>query len=107
MATNYKGSRDVQVTPGRNPNGLHTIHSPKAKNGGATRRQILDVQLFRWFSLIPDDFGYVTSSIGIFISLPFQGVQERPNWMTYVTWASVLIWIAPGQVELCILKLFQ
>jgi hypothetical protein len=36
----------VQVTPGRNPNRLHTIHGPKAKNGGAAPRQILDVQLF-------------------------------------------------------------
>jgi hypothetical protein len=31
MATDYKGSRDVQVPPGHNPNGLDTIHDPKAK----------------------------------------------------------------------------
>jgi hypothetical protein len=39
--TNYKGSRDVQVPSGRNPNGLDTIHGPKAKNSGAAIRQIL------------------------------------------------------------------
>jgi hypothetical protein len=38
MATDYKGSRDVHVTPGCNPNGLDTIHSPKAKNGGVAPR---------------------------------------------------------------------
>jgi hypothetical protein len=74
MATNYKGSRDVQVPHGCNPNGLDTIHSSKAKNGGATPRQILDIQLFQRFLLIPGEFGHVTSSIGKFISLPFQGV---------------------------------
>jgi hypothetical protein len=42
----YKGSRDVHVTTGHNPNGLDTIHGPKLKNGGATPRQILDLQLF-------------------------------------------------------------
>jgi hypothetical protein len=47
MSTDYKGSRDVQVTPGHNPNGLDMIHNPKAKNGSATTRQILDVKLFR------------------------------------------------------------
>jgi hypothetical protein len=46
MATDYKGSRDVQVTTGHNPNGLDTIHGTKAKNGGAAPKQILDVQLF-------------------------------------------------------------
>jgi hypothetical protein len=29
-----------------------------------------------------------------------------PNWMSYATWASVLIWTAPGQVGIWILKLF-
>jgi hypothetical protein len=47
MAIDYKGSRDVQAPPICNPNGLDTIHGPKAKNGGTTPRQILDVQLFR------------------------------------------------------------
>jgi hypothetical protein len=46
MATDYTGSKDMQVTTGCNPNGLDMIHSPKAKSGGATLRQILDVQLF-------------------------------------------------------------
>jgi hypothetical protein len=73
-ATDFKGSRDVQVPHGHNPNGLDTIHSSKAKNGGATLRQILDVQLFQRFLLIPSEFGHVTSSIGKVISLPFQGV---------------------------------
>jgi hypothetical protein len=36
----------VQVPPGCNPNGLETIHGPKAKNGGATPIHILDVQFF-------------------------------------------------------------
>jgi hypothetical protein len=31
MATDYKGSWDVHVTPGRNPNGVDKIHDPKAK----------------------------------------------------------------------------
>jgi hypothetical protein len=33
----------VHVTPGCNSNGLDTIHGPKAKNGGAAPRHILDV----------------------------------------------------------------
>jgi hypothetical protein len=102
----YKGSRDVQGTPGCNPNGLHTIHGPKAKNGGAAPRQILDVKLFQGFPLIPDDFRCGTSSIRKFISLPFQGVQECPNWMSYVTRTSVLIWRAPRRVGLYILIFF-
>jgi hypothetical protein len=78
-ATDYKESRDMHVTPGCKPNGLQTKHSPKAKKGGATLKQILDVQLFRRFQSIPDDFGHGTSSIKKDISLPFHGVQERPN----------------------------
>jgi hypothetical protein len=50
--------------------------------------------------LILDEFGHETNSIGKCISLPFQGVQERPNWMSYVTWESVLIWTTPKQVGL-------
>jgi hypothetical protein len=83
VATDYKGSRDVQVPPRRNPNGLDTIHGPKAKNGGIAPRQILDVQLFWRFMLIPDEFGHGTSSIGKNISLPFHRTQECPNWMSY------------------------
>jgi hypothetical protein len=44
MATDYKGSRDVQVTPECNPNGPDITHGPKAKNGGTAPRQILDVK---------------------------------------------------------------
>jgi hypothetical protein len=47
VATDYKGSRDVHVAHGHNPNGLDMIHGPKAKNGGAAPRQIMYVQLFR------------------------------------------------------------
>jgi hypothetical protein len=43
MATDYKGFGDVQVNLGRNPNGLDTIHGPKAQNSSAAPRQILDV----------------------------------------------------------------
>jgi hypothetical protein len=68
----------VQLPHGRNPNGLDTMHGPKAKKGGAAPRQILDVQLFRRFLLIPDEFRHSTSSIGKVVSLPFQGVQKRP-----------------------------
>jgi hypothetical protein len=85
VATDYKGFRDVHVPPGRNPNGLDMIHDPKAKNGGATPRQILDVQLFQCPPLILNKFGHGISSIGNGISLPFHVVQERPNWMSYVT----------------------
>jgi hypothetical protein len=85
MATDYKGSSDVQITSGCNPNGLDMIHGPKAKNDGAALRQILDVKLFQRFPLIPDDFGHRTSSIGNVISLTFQGVQKLPNWMSYAT----------------------
>jgi hypothetical protein len=99
-ATDYKGSRDVQVLLGHNPNGIDMIHSPKAKNGGAAPRQILNIELFQRSLLILDEFGHETNSIGKCISLPFQGVQERPNWMSYVTWESVLIWATPKQVGL-------
>jgi hypothetical protein len=37
-ATDYKRSRDVQVTPEHNSNGLDTIHGSKAKNSGASLR---------------------------------------------------------------------
>jgi hypothetical protein len=69
MVTDYKGSRDVQVSPGCNPNGLDTRHNPKGKNGSVAPRQILDVQ-----GLIPDEFGHGTNSIGNVISLTFEGV---------------------------------
>jgi hypothetical protein len=97
---------DVQVPSGCNPNGLDMIHGPKAKNGDATPRQILDVQLFRRSPLTPDEFGHGTSSIEKVISFPFDGVQEHPNWMLYMTCGSVLIWTAHGQVGLWILNLF-
>jgi hypothetical protein len=71
--------------------GLDMIHGPKAKNGGVAPRQILDVQLFQRFPLIPDEFGHETNTIGNVISLTFQGVQECPNWMSCATWASVLM----------------
>jgi hypothetical protein len=90
-ATDYKGSRDVHVPPGHNPNRLETIHGPKAKNGCVAPRQILNVQLLRQSPLIPDAFGHEISSIRNVLSLPFQGIQERPNWMPYMTWASVLL----------------
>jgi hypothetical protein len=38
MATNYKRSRDMQVTPRCHPNGLDTIQGPKAKNGDIAPR---------------------------------------------------------------------
>jgi hypothetical protein len=38
MTTDYKGSSDVQVTPGHNPNGLDMMHGPNAKNSGTTLR---------------------------------------------------------------------
>jgi hypothetical protein len=79
MVTDYKGSMDMQVTPGHKSNGLDTIHDPRAKNGGVAPKQILDVKLFRRFPLIMDDFRHGTSSIGKVISLPFQGVQEFHN----------------------------
>jgi hypothetical protein len=44
--------------------GLDMIHGPKAKNGGAAPRQILDVQLFRWFPLISDEFELGPVSLG-------------------------------------------
>jgi hypothetical protein len=96
VATNYKGSRDVHVPTGRIPNGLDVIHGAKAKNGDVAPRQILHIRLFQRFPLIPDEFGHGTSSIRSFISLPFQGVQERLNWVLYATWASVLMWTTPG-----------
>jgi hypothetical protein len=46
VPTDYKGSRDMQVTPGCNSNVLDTIHGSKFKNGGVAPRQILDKQLF-------------------------------------------------------------
>jgi hypothetical protein len=72
MTTDYNGSRDVQVPPRRNPNGLDTIHDPNVKNGDTTLRQIMDVQLFRRFLLISDEFRDGTSSVGKVIFVPFQ-----------------------------------
>jgi hypothetical protein len=86
----------VQVPLDTTLMGLDTIHGPMAKNGGAAPKHILDVQLFLRFPLIPDELGHWTSSFGNDISLTFQGLQERPNWMLYTTWTSVLIWIVPG-----------
>jgi hypothetical protein len=95
-ATDYKGSRDVHVLPGCNLNGLDTIHDPNAKKGVAAPRQILEVQLFRQSPLIFDVFGHGTNSIKKVVSIHFEAIQERPNWMSYATWASILIWTAPG-----------
>jgi hypothetical protein len=64
----------MQVTPECNPDGLDMIHGPKAKNGGATLRQILDVKLFRRFPFILNDSRHATSAIGKAISLTSQGV---------------------------------
>jgi hypothetical protein len=74
MATDYKGSRDLQVPPRCNPDGLDTIHIPKVKNGGAAPGQILDVQLFQRFPLILDGFVHGISSIRnvTYLILPFQ-----------------------------------
>jgi hypothetical protein len=36
-ATEYKGSRDVQDPPGRNPNGLQSIHGPMGQNKRNTK----------------------------------------------------------------------
>jgi hypothetical protein len=51
MATDYKGSRDVQVTPGHNPNGLDTIHDPTSKNDGAAPRPTMDIQFVSTISI--------------------------------------------------------
>jgi hypothetical protein len=95
-AIDYKGSRDIHLPHRCNPNGPDTIDGPKAKNGNTAPRQILDAQLFRRSPLIPNELRRGTSSIRKYMSLPFHGVQEHPNWMSYATWASVLIWTAPG-----------
>jgi hypothetical protein len=75
---------------------LDTIHGPKPTNGGATQRQIPYIQLFRRLPLITDEFGHGTNSIGKVISLPLHAVQGHPNWMSYTTWESVLMWRSPG-----------
>jgi hypothetical protein len=75
----------MQVPHECNPNGLHTIHGPKAKNGGTAPRQILNIQLFQRSSLIPDKFVHGASSIRKFISLNFHEAQECSNWMLYMT----------------------
>jgi hypothetical protein len=64
----------MQVPPGCNPNGLDTIDGPMAKNDGAAPRQILDIQLFQWFLLIPDELEHGISPIGKVIFVPFHGV---------------------------------
>jgi hypothetical protein len=74
IAIDYKVSTDVHIPPGPNPNGLDKIHGPRAKNDGATPRQIMAVQLFQRFLLLPDEFGQGTCSIGNIISLPFHRV---------------------------------
>jgi hypothetical protein len=78
MATDYKGSRDVQLTPRHNPNGLDMIHSPKAKNGGAAPRQIVDIKLFQRIPLISDDLRHGTGSIRKDMYLPFQESKNVP-----------------------------
>jgi hypothetical protein len=67
-----------------------------AKNGGEAPRQIMDIQMFQQFPLIADELRHRTSSIRNFISLPFQGVQELPEWISYATLASVLMCTSPG-----------
>jgi hypothetical protein len=78
-----------------------------AKNGGEAPRQIMDIQMFQQFPLFADELRHRTSSSRNFVSLPFQGVQELPDWMSYATLASVLMCTSPGWVGLCILWLFQ
>jgi hypothetical protein len=83
-----KGARTCKYLLYATLMGLDMIHGPKVKNGSAALRQILDIQLFRLFPLIPDEFVHGTSSIGTFISLPIQGVQECLKWMSYTSWMS-------------------
>jgi hypothetical protein len=82
------------------------IHDPKAKNDGSTPRYILDIKLFWWFPFIEDEFGHEASYIEKVISLPFQGVHECPDYISYGIWSLVLMWTTHGWVELWILKLF-
>jgi hypothetical protein len=70
---------------------------PKAHQTGDTAPwQILDVNLFRRFSLTQDKFWHETGAIGSCMKLCFQPYVERPKSTPYATWASVLLRTASG-----------
>jgi hypothetical protein len=52
--------------------------------------------LFRWFSLIPDEFWYESSCIRNIISLAFFTYVQRSKWNPNVIWASFLAWMWMG-----------
>ena len=70
-------------------------NSPK-KDSGAAPWQILDVTLFQQFSLTSNEFEPETDVIGSSFKLSFHPYNERPKRTLYATWASFLVWAAPG-----------
>jgi hypothetical protein len=82
---------------GRAPNGLNEDTRPKRPiDGVVAPEQILDVNLFRHFPWILDEFGPETSAIGSSSKLSFHPYKERPNPTLYATWAPILLWVVPG-----------
>jgi hypothetical protein len=78
--------------PGRAPNELNEDTRPKRpKDGVAAPEQILDVNLFRQFPWILDEFGPETDAIGSSSKLYFHPYKERTNPTPYVTWAPIFI----------------
>jgi hypothetical protein len=91
VAAINKDSRVMQ-NPGHAPNGLNEDTRPKRpKDGVAAPEQILDVNLFRQFPWILDEFGPKTGAIGSSSKLSFYPYKERPNPTSYVTWATILL----------------
>jgi hypothetical protein len=83
--------------PGCAPNGLNEDTRPKRpKDGVAAPEQILDVNLFRQFPRILDEFGPEIGVIGSSSKLSFHPYKELPNLTLYVTWAPILLRVVPG-----------
>ena len=75
-----------------------TIHGPLAqkrccwpKRGGAAPFQILDVDLFHEFPLIPNSYGPESGGVGKFMKLSFQPYKVLLKRTPYVAVASFLV----------------
>jgi hypothetical protein len=79
------------------PNGLNEdTQAKRPKDGVAAPEHILNVNLFRQFPWILDEFGPETSVIGSSSKLSFHPYKELPNPTPYATWAPILLQVVPG-----------
>jgi hypothetical protein len=65
----------------------HGTWDNSPKNGGTAPWHILDVTLFRWFLLTPNEFGPETSAIRSSLKLSFYPYKESLKRTLYPTWA--------------------